>query len=284
MRIVSMVPSWTETLLMCNVQIVGRTRFCIHPDSLVKCIPAVGGTKDVRWELVKELKPDLLILDQEENPRSMSDESPVEVLATHVRSANDVARDLRKIADRLGSGGSSKKLRDLAERWDCIVQHKLSEPPPLEGFPGVVRWIRGPVSVSRSKYSSNAHSSNAHSSNEQIGNRFVYVIWQRPWMAASRGTFISSVLDILGVSPDRLWPGPEELGSEELGATYPAFEMASAPQNSVFFFSTEPYPFNAKLNELIKLPLQSIAIVDGESFSWFGVRSLEFLEAALSVG
>ena len=47
MRVVSLVPSLTETLIDCGVNVVGRTRFCIHPADRVHDIPAVGGTKQV---------------------------------------------------------------------------------------------------------------------------------------------------------------------------------------------------------------------------------------------
>ena len=49
MRVVSLVPSWTETLIEAGVDVVGRTRFCLHPRDRVKSIPAVGGTKDADW-------------------------------------------------------------------------------------------------------------------------------------------------------------------------------------------------------------------------------------------
>ena len=67
MRVVSLVPSWTETLLACGVNVVGRTRFCIHPAEKVESIPAIGGTKDLNRESLSELKPDLLLLDEPTN-------------------------------------------------------------------------------------------------------------------------------------------------------------------------------------------------------------------------
>ena len=58
-----MVPSWTETLLRAGIPVVGRTRFCIHPADQVKNIPIVGGTKEVNWDIVQDLKPDLVLMD-----------------------------------------------------------------------------------------------------------------------------------------------------------------------------------------------------------------------------
>lgn len=45
-RVISMVPSWTETLIYCGIEVVGRTRYCIHPEEAQK-ISVVGGTKDI---------------------------------------------------------------------------------------------------------------------------------------------------------------------------------------------------------------------------------------------
>ncbi|MES2048267.1 MAG: helical backbone metal receptor, partial [Pseudomonadota bacterium] len=56
-RIVSLVPSVTE--LLCDLglaqYLVGRTGFCIHPDSIVKNIAKIGGTKDVNVEKIRRL-------------------------------------------------------------------------------------------------------------------------------------------------------------------------------------------------------------------------------------
>jgi hypothetical protein len=49
MRVVSFVPSWTETLLECGVNVVGRTRYCIHPTEKIQNIAIIGGTKDAKW-------------------------------------------------------------------------------------------------------------------------------------------------------------------------------------------------------------------------------------------
>ncbi|MBM7456943.1 hypothetical protein HNR62_002845 [Oceanisphaera litoralis] len=41
MRVVFMVPSWTETLIECGVNVVGRTRYCVHPADRVAVPDAV---------------------------------------------------------------------------------------------------------------------------------------------------------------------------------------------------------------------------------------------------
>jgi ABC-type Fe3+-hydroxamate transport system substrate-binding protein len=68
-RIISIVPSQTELLfdLGLDKEIVGLTKFCIHPiDKFARCVK-VGGTKKLNIELIKELQPDLIIGNKEEN-------------------------------------------------------------------------------------------------------------------------------------------------------------------------------------------------------------------------
>lgn len=49
--------------------LVGITKFCTHPAEEVKRISKVGGTKTIRFDLIEQLKPDLIIGNKEENDR-----------------------------------------------------------------------------------------------------------------------------------------------------------------------------------------------------------------------
>lgn len=61
-RVVSLVPSATETLLGWGVRPVAVTRFCEQPD-----LPAVGGTKDPDLDAIAALGPDVVVMCREEN-------------------------------------------------------------------------------------------------------------------------------------------------------------------------------------------------------------------------
>ena len=69
MKIISLVPSLTELLFDLGLgnQVIGVTRFCIHPKQETKKIQKIGGTKTVKIERVIQLKPDLIIANKEEN-------------------------------------------------------------------------------------------------------------------------------------------------------------------------------------------------------------------------
>jgi ABC-type Fe3+-hydroxamate transport system substrate-binding protein len=73
-RIVSLVPSQTEFLIDIGAEVVGRTKFCIHPAEKVKDIPIIGGTKNFRMDAIRDLKPDLIIGNKEENYQEGIDE------------------------------------------------------------------------------------------------------------------------------------------------------------------------------------------------------------------
>src|SRR5688572_15752100 len=81
-RIVSLLPSTTETLLAWGVDVVACTRFCEQPQ-----LRHVGGTKDPDVAGIVALAPDLVVLDREENRREDADEliaAGVRIHVTHV--------------------------------------------------------------------------------------------------------------------------------------------------------------------------------------------------------
>ena len=68
-RIISLVPSQTELLfhLGLDKKVVGVTKFCIYPTDWKTRKTIVGGTKNIKIDLIKELNPDLIIANKEEN-------------------------------------------------------------------------------------------------------------------------------------------------------------------------------------------------------------------------
>jgi len=68
-RIISIVPSQTELLydLGLEEEIIGITKFCIHPNKWYRSKKRIGGTKDLHIEEIKSLQPDLVIANKEEN-------------------------------------------------------------------------------------------------------------------------------------------------------------------------------------------------------------------------
>ena len=62
LRVVSLVPSATETMLALGVGPIGCTRFCDYADATI-----VGGTKSIDFDAIVALEPDLVVVNDEEN-------------------------------------------------------------------------------------------------------------------------------------------------------------------------------------------------------------------------
>jgi len=100
LRVVSLVPSVTETLLAWGVRPVACTRFCEQPS-----LRTVGGTKDPDIDAIAALSPDLVVVDEEENRREHFEEMGrrgLDVHVTAVRSLDDVRPTLKALAERVG--------------------------------------------------------------------------------------------------------------------------------------------------------------------------------------
>lgn len=247
LRVVSMVPSWTETLLHCGVNVVGRTRFCIHPVDQIKNIPAVGGTKNWDWDKIVEIYPDLILLDQEENPKMMSEQNVYPWHSTHIQSVQDMPQALAVLSQTL----QNEKLEALSKRWQTAL---LKKQIPLNQsqwnkIPGLIEWGHQPTAPVK---------------------KIVYMIWKDPWMCVSRDTFIGSMLELFGIELRNYSKKYPEISETE-------FNSELNNEETLILFSSEPYPFAKKKSSLQDLKAPH-AFVDGESLSWFGLRTLEFLE------
>ncbi|CAN5892021.1 helical backbone metal receptor [soil metagenome] len=101
MRVVSLVPSVTETLLAWGVAPVACTRFCEQPS-----LRPVGGTKDPDVEAIVELAPDLVVMCEEENRRADAEALERRGLAVHAcspRRVEEVGPALAALADAMGT-------------------------------------------------------------------------------------------------------------------------------------------------------------------------------------
>ena len=122
----SLVPSLTETLvdLGAEEQIVGVTRFCLHPDHLRKEKTRVGGTKGVKVDVIMDLRPDLVIANLEEN--NAQDIMALEIAGVpcwvcDVRSVERAFRLLSDLGTLIGQAERGRQLEQKArETWTAI--------------------------------------------------------------------------------------------------------------------------------------------------------------------
>lgn len=102
-RIVSIVPSQSELLwdLGLKEELVGITKFCIHPKELFETVTRIGGTKTLNINKIRELKPDLIIGNKEENEYSQIIELQKEykVWMSDVYNLNDSLEMIRSLGE-----------------------------------------------------------------------------------------------------------------------------------------------------------------------------------------
>lgn len=92
MRIISTVPSITELLYDLDLaeEVVGITKFCVHPESWFRSKTRIGGTKNLKLELIHQLKPDLIIANKEENTKEDIEAlKEFEILLTDIKKLED---------------------------------------------------------------------------------------------------------------------------------------------------------------------------------------------------
>ncbi len=110
MRIVSLVPSITESLFdfgLTEMEVVGRTKFCIHPQTLITNVPVIGGTKNLNLDKIKSLKPDLIIANKEENEKLQIEElgKYFEIWLTDIENLQDNQNFLTELGTLLNKQG-----------------------------------------------------------------------------------------------------------------------------------------------------------------------------------
>jgi len=160
-RIISIVPSQTELLfdLGLSEEIVGITKFCIHPEEKVKNVEKVGGTKQLDIEKIKALRPDLIIANKEENERSQVEEL-MNICPVWISDISDLPGAV-----------------DMIERVGEMV--------------GKCNNAKALVAAIKQQF--------ANFSILSSGKRVAYFIWRKPYMVAGKGTFIDSMLQKCGL-------------------------------------------------------------------------------------
>lgn len=243
MRIVSLVPSLTLTLfeLGCTVEeIVGRTPWCIHPKEAVEQVQVVGGTKTPNVKKIMALEPALVVLDREENPKSIHDElvaAGINVFVSSVEHPSEVPEMLRQL-------GKAIERQERAEEWASSIESKLQSIKlnPLQSV------------------------------------RVAPMIWHEPLMSVGPEKYAGGLLTALGLEVPALIQGgngypvvtPEALIEHNVEWLL----LSSEPHD----FALEEG--EAIAAEILKLGGQVVrsTCIDGEALTWFGTATLAGLE------
>ena len=161
-RIISLVPSQTELLVALGLEenIVGITKFCVHPDHLRKSKTIVGGTKKVHFDKIRDLNPEIILCNKEENTLEMVMELE-KIAPVHVSEIIGF-EDVLNLIEMYG------KLFDRDREANQLILKLRKEKKEFE------KEI--PI----------------------IPKKVAYFIWRDPWMVAGGDTFINSLLKLNG--------------------------------------------------------------------------------------
>lgn len=161
-RIISLVPSQTELLfeLGLSEEVIGITKFCIHPSEWFQTKTRIGGTKTVNIELVKSLQPDLIIANKEENTKE--DIEQLRLIAplwmSDIFTLEDALTMIQTVGVLTGKEANAQALVNQ-------ISTNFSQLPKLT----------------------------------QPLKKCAYFIWRDPYMIAGKNTFIDDMLKYCGV-------------------------------------------------------------------------------------
>ncbi len=155
------MPSQTELLIDLGLEdrIVGITKFCVHPKHLKKTKTIVGGTKQVDWDKIKALNPDIILCNKEENTLAL-------VLALEKIAPVHVS-DMQTLADT----------RVMVMQYATLFNCKTKAEKILNTIADKLKMFETFIA------------------NKPVLN-VAYFIWKKPWMIAADQTFINHLLEI----------------------------------------------------------------------------------------
>ena len=242
MRIVSLCPSLTELVfaLERGPELVGVTRFCVHPAEGVSVLEKVGGTKDPDIARIVELAPDVVLMNREENrveDAAALRQAGLRVHDSMPRTPAETAAMVRSIGAELGRAELGDAIAGDLERRAERVRRRAAGQPRV---------------------------------------RFAYLIWRKPWMSVNADTFAHALLalaggeNVFGARPVR-YP---EVTAENLEAADPDLVLLSTEP---FPFEGKHADELARLSGIER---ERFALADGEYLSWHGSRTPDGIDYA----
>jgi ABC-type Fe3+-hydroxamate transport system substrate-binding protein len=242
MRLVSLCPSLTELVfdLGRGDDLVGRTKFCVHPTGRVERVESVGGTKNPKIARIVELAPDLVLLNEEENRREDAEALLAAGVRCHVsfpRDVGETAQMVRDIGAVLERPAEAERIAADIERRAARVRERARQAPAV---------------------------------------RYAYLIWRNPWMVAGGDTFVTAMLalpggvNVFAAHPER-YP---TVTPQDLAVADPDVVLLSSEP---FPFKEKHAD---ELAVATGLPRERMQLVDGEYLTWHGSRTPDGVDYA----
>lgn len=191
-RIISLVPSQTELLydLGLRDEVVGVTKFCVHPEEWFRSKTRVGGTKKYDFEKIKALNPDLIIGNKEEN-----DQEQIEQLMKDYNVWMSDIYTLKDAYDMITRVGTMVGKQQEATFLKLEIESKFNQ-------------LHQPTT-----------------NNQQLVS---YFIWNNPYMVAANNTFINELLKVCGFKNAFDQERYPEITAEQLAKANPELILLSS--------------------------------------------------------
>jgi ABC-type Fe3+-hydroxamate transport system substrate-binding protein len=236
-RIVSLIPSITETLfaLGAGSAVAGCTVYCSEPADGVATKTRVGGEKNPKLDVIRELGADLVIANVEENVREhvlTLRGWGIPVYVTYPHTVTDGIRLVRDLGAVVG-------LPDEGREMEATL---------LAAFDDVRRRLAG-----------------------RAARRVFYPIWRMPWMTINRDTYAHDMLAVCGgenvfAASDSRYP---EVTLDEISRAAP--DVILLPDEPYRFRQVHIGDFDT-YREIPAVRERRIHLIDGKLATWYGPR------------
>jgi len=243
-RIVSLVPSLTETLFALNLDghIAGVTKFCVEPADAVAPIEKVGGTKNPDLRAILALRPDLVIANAEEN-------RPQDVEWMRARGLKVFVTYPRTVSGALESVLGLGRITVRESEAVALAREIVRVVSVIETSLGIWNKLR---------------------------LRVFCPIWKKPWMTFNQDTYAHDVLRLLGFL-NVFADAPERYPRTTL-------EAALERRSPIVLLPDEPYEFAEKDALELKAALPAglrrrVMLISGRDLHWYGVHTAKGLSA-----
>ncbi|MGE5172422.1 MAG: ABC transporter substrate-binding protein [Betaproteobacteria bacterium] len=169
-RIVSLAPSMTEILYALGLgdNIVGVTTFCDYPEEAKKKAK-IGGMSNPSMEAVISLKPDIVVLTTDGNPKEFEER----LVALKINTVVFQARRLVELPRGIRDLGKALGVKDRAD----TLAHEIE------------------AGINRLKAESPAFRASGQSS---IRKKVLFIVWPEPLIVAGPGTAMDDAITLLG--------------------------------------------------------------------------------------
>ena len=241
-RIVSLIPSITEILFAIGAgdRVVGCTIYCTQPPEGVATKTRVGGEKNPKLDVIRDLGADLVIANVEENVREHVETLRGWGIAVHVTYPRTVAEGIRLV----GELGELLEAGPRAREIETALRARHDE-------------VRAAAAGRRPR-------------------RVFCPIWRRPYMTINADTYVHDMLAVCGgwnvfAAAAKRYP---EVTLDEVAAAAP--EVILLPDEPYRFRAIHRDDF-AAYGDMPAVREERMPLVDGKLLSWYGPRIGEAL-------